>query len=49
MGWKDHKVFPMEQISVTKIEGRTNMLQNCSRVIAALKENLKFFVFFKVC
>ena len=23
MGLKDHKLFPMEQISVTKIQGRT--------------------------
>ena len=49
MGWKDHKLFPMEQISVTKIQGRTNMRQICSRVDAALKENSELFVFFKVC
>ena len=46
---KDLKLFPMEQISVTKIQGRANKRQNCSRVDAALKENLEFFVFFKVC
>ena len=39
----------MGQISVTKIQGRKNTRQNCSRVDAALKENLEFFVFFKVC
>ena len=49
MGWKDLKLSPMEQTSVTKIQGLTNMHQNCSRVDAALKENLEFFVFFKVC
>ena len=49
MDLKDHKVFSMEQISVTKIQGRTNTRQNCSKVNAALKENLEFFVFFKVC
>ena len=49
MDLKDLKLFPMEQISVTKIQGRTNTRQNCSRVDAALKENLEFFVFFKVC
>ena len=27
MGWKDLKLFPMEQISITKIQGRTNMHQ----------------------
>ena len=43
MGLKDHKLFPTEQISVTKIQGRTNTRQNCSRV-----KNLGFFVFFKV-
>ena len=48
MGLKDLKLFPMEQISVTKIQGRTNTRPNCSRVDAALKENLEFFVFFKV-
>ena len=47
MGLKDHQLFPMEQISVTKIQGRTNVRQNCSRVDAALKENLEFFVFLK--
>ena len=45
---KDLKLFPKEQISVTKIQGRTNTRQNCSRVDAALKENLDFFVFLKV-
>ena len=49
MGLKDLKLFPMEQISVTKIQGRTNTRQDCSRVDAALKENLEFFVIFKVC
>ena len=49
MGWKDHKLFPMESISVTKIQGRTNTRQNCSRFDPALKENFEFFVFFKVC
>ena len=49
MGLKDLKLFPMEQISIPKIQGRTNAHQNCSRVNAALKENLEFFVFFKVC
>ena len=49
MGLKDLKLFPMEQISVPKIQGRTNTRQICSRVDAALKENLEFFVFFKVC
>ena len=39
----------MEQTSVTKIQGRTNTRQNYSRVDAALKENLEFFLFFKVC
>ena len=42
-------LFRMEQISLTKIQGRTNTRQNCSRVDAALKKNLEFFVFFKVC
>ena len=28
MGVKDLKLFPMEQISVTKIQGRTNTRQN---------------------
>ena len=45
MGFKDLKFFPMEQISVPKIQGR----QNCSRVDAALKENLELVTFFKVC
>ena len=49
MGLKDLKLFPMEQISVTKIQVRTNTHQNCSRVDAALKENFELFVFFKVC
>ena len=49
MGLKDLKLFPMEQISVPKIQGRTNTRQNCSRVDAALKGNLEFFGFFKVC
>ena len=49
MGLKYLKLFPMEQISVPKIQGRSNTRQNCSRVDAALKENLEFFVFFKVC
>ena len=47
MGLKDHKLFPMESISVPQIQGRTNTRQNCSRVDAALKENLEFFVFLK--
>ena len=38
MGVKVLKLFPMEQISVPKIQGRTNKRQNCSRVNAALKE-----------
>ena len=37
MGLKDLNLFPMEHISVTKIQGRTNTRQNCSRVEAALK------------
>ena len=37
MGFKGLRPFPMEQISVTKIQGRTNTRQNCSRVAAALK------------
>ena len=49
IGLKDLKLFPMQQISVPKIQGRTSTRQNCSRVDAALKENLEFFVFFKVC
>ena len=49
MGLKDHKLFPMESNSVAKYQGRTNTRQNCSRVDAALKENLEFFVFSKVC
>ena len=49
MGLKDLKLFPMEQISVPKIQGRTNTRENCSRVDAALKENLEFFLFLKVC
>ena len=49
IGLKDLKLFTMEQISVPKIQGRTNTRQNCCRVDAALKENLEFFVFFKVC
>ena len=49
MGLKDHKLLPMEQISVTKIQGRTNTRQNCCRVDAALRENLESFVFFRVC
>ena len=49
IGLKDLKLIHMEQISVTKIQGRTNTRQNCSRVDAALKESLEFFVFFKVC
>ena len=48
MGLKDLKLLPMDQISVTKIQGRTNTRPNCSRVDAALKENLEFFMFFKV-
>ena len=48
MGSKDHKLFPMEQISVTTIQGRTNTRPNPSKVDAALKENLAFFVFFSV-
>ena len=49
MGLKDDKLFPMEQISVTKIQGRTSTRQNRSRVDAALKENFEFFVFFTFC
>ena len=49
MGLKNHTLFPMGSISEAKIHGRTNTRQNCSRVDAALKENLVFFVFFKVC
>ena len=49
MGLKDLKLFPMEQISVPKLQGRTNTRQNCCRVDAAVKENLEFFLFFKVC
>ena len=49
IGLKDLKLFTMEPISVPKIQGRTNTCQNCSRVDAALKENLEFFVFIKVC
>ena len=49
MGLKDHKLFPVESISVAKDKGRTNTRQNCSRVDADLKENWGFFVFFKVC
>ena len=49
MGLKDLKLFAIEQISVPKIQGRTNTRQNCSRVNAALKESLEFFVFFRVC
>ena len=49
MGLKDLKLFPMEQTLVTKIQGRTNPRHNCSRVDAALKENLEFFVLFKAC
>ena len=49
MGLKDLKLFPVEQISKIKIQGRTNTRQNCSRVDAALKDNLDFFVFFRVC
>ena len=30
MGLKDLKLFPMEQISVPKIQQRTNTRQNCS-------------------
>ena len=32
MGLKDLKLFPMEQISVTKMQGRTNTRQKCSRL-----------------
>ena len=49
MGLKDYKLFSLEQISVSKIQGHTNTRQNCSRVDAALKKNLELFVFFKVC
>ena len=49
MGLKDLKLVPMEQISVPKIQGRTNTRQDCSRVGAPLKENLEVFVFFKAC
>ena len=49
IGLKDLKLLTMEQISVPNVQGRTDTRQNCSRVDAALKENLEFFVFFKVC
>ena len=49
MSLKDNQVFPMEGITVTRIPGRTNTRQNCSRVDAALKGNSHFFGFFKVC
>ena len=49
MGMKDHQLFPMETLSVARIQVRTNTRQNCSRVDGALKETLKFPVFFKVC
>ena len=39
----------MESISVAKIHGRTNTRQNCSRVDAALKETLEFFLCFRFC
>ena len=45
MGLKDNQVFPMERITVARIQGRTNTRQNCSRVDAALKENSEFFGF----
>ena len=32
MGLKDLKLFPMEQISVTKIQGRTNFLNVLNRI-----------------
>ena len=38
MGLKELKLFPMEQISVTKIQGCTNSRQSCSRVNAAVGE-----------
>ena len=31
MGLKDLKLFPMEQISVSKIQGRTNTRRNFQR------------------
>ena len=49
MGLKDLKLFPVVQISVTKIQGRPNTRQNCSTVDAALKENFEVIVFIKVC
>ena len=49
IGLKDLKLFTMEQISVRKIQGGTNTRQHCCRVDGRLKENLEFFVFFKVC
>ena len=49
MGLEDLKLFSMEQTSVTKIQGRTNTRRNSSTVDAGAKEDLEFFVFFKVC
>ena len=48
MALKNNQLFSIERIKVAKIQGRTNTRQNCSRVDAPLKENLEFFVFFKV-
>ena len=48
MGLRNNKLFPIGRFKVA-IQQRTNMRQNGSRVNAALKENLEFFVFFKVC
>ena len=46
---QDFKLFIMEQTSVPKIQGRAITRQDCCTVDAALKENLEFFVFIKVC
>ena len=49
IGSKDNQLFPIERIEVAKIQGPINTRQNWSRVDAALKENVEFFVLFKVC
>ena len=44
------KLFTLKEAKWTsKIQGRTNTRQNCSRVDAALKEDFEFFVFYKAC
>ena len=44
------KLFTLKMTKWTsKIQGRTNTRQNCSRVDASLKEDFEFFVFFKSC